>query len=266
MAPPLSPAPTAFRSCAVAFVLLALSACAVPPSTTGTHAQDAVAGLSGEDAVNLRLARASRAAGDTQGAIALLRKIAEARSKPADIMIELGDTLLGAGMPDDALEAYGDVDPAGPMGVRALLGTTRAYFALDDYPHALAAADQAATLAPREVRALVNRGAVLDAMHRHAEAQAAYRAALELAPRHVAARNDLALSLAFSRKYEEALAIMVPLARSSAATPQIRANLALIYGLSGDSGRALAASRIDLDDAGATANQEYFAWVRGQQP
>ncbi len=216
--------------------------------------------------MNLRLARASRAAGDVQGAVVLLRKIAENRHKPADIMVELGDTLAGAGMPDDALEAYGDVDPTGSLGARALLGMTRAYFALDDFPHALATADRAVAAAPKDPRVLVNRGAVLDAMRRHMDAQAAYRAALDIAPRHVAARNNLALSLAFTRNYEEALAIMVPLARSSSATPQIRANLALIYGLSGDSNRSLAASRIDVDEATATANQEFFTWVRGQQP
>lgn len=243
-----------------------LTGCAVPPAPHIALTQDGGAALTGDDAVNLRLARASRAAGDVQGAIVLLRKIAENRKKPGEIMVELGDTLAGAGMVDDALEAYGDVDPAGPMGIRALLGVTRAYFALDDYPHALAAADRAVAAAPRDPRTLVNRGAVLDAMRRHEEAQAAYRAALDVTPRHAAARNNLALSLAFSGKYDEALAIMVPLARSSAATPQIRSNLALIYGLSGDSGRALAASRIDLDEVTAAGNQEYFAWVRGQRP
>ena len=90
-----------------------------------------------------------------------------------------------------------------------------------------------------------------------------YRAVLATTPRHVSARNNLALSLAVTGQYDEAVALLTPLARSSAATPRIRENLALIYGLMGDADRAAMLSRADLDDGSIRANMEFIAAVRG---
>jgi Flp pilus assembly protein TadD len=81
-------------------------------------------------------------------------------------------------------------------------------------------------------------------------------------PFSVAARNDLALSLAMTGKLDEARTIIEPMARSPAAKPQTRQNLALIYGLLGDDARATAMSRMDLDDAATAANLSFFERVR----
>jgi Flp pilus assembly protein TadD len=104
---------------------------------------------------------------------------------------------------------------------------------------------------------------VLDSLGRHAEAQASYRAVLETSPRQVSARNNLALSLAVTGQFDEAVALLTPLVRSSAATPRIRENLALVYGLMGDADRAAMLSRSDLDDSSIRANLEFMAAVRG---
>jgi Flp pilus assembly protein TadD len=104
----------------------------------------------------------------------------------------------------------------------------------------------------------------LDLLDRHAEAQEKYRSVLKSQPRHVAARNDLALSLALSGRYADALEILAPLAMSSTATPRIRQNLALIYGLMGDSRKAVAMGRMDLDEAGAESNQRFFERVKSE--
>jgi Flp pilus assembly protein TadD len=126
----------------------------------------------------------------------------------------------------------------------------------------LRSADQALALAPRDSRVLVNRGAVLDTLNRHVEAQEAYRAALQITPRSVAARNNLALSLALTGQYDQAVAMIEPLARATSASPKIRENLALILGLSGDTDRATAVSRIDLDETAIASNMSFFARVR----
>jgi Flp pilus assembly protein TadD len=64
-------------------------------------------------------------------------------------------------------------------------------------------------------------------------------------------------------QYDEAIALLTPLARSSEATPRIRENLALVYGLMGDADRAAMMSRADLDDSSIRANLEFIAAVRG---
>jgi Flp pilus assembly protein TadD len=94
------------------------------------------------------------------------------------------------------------------------------------------------------------------------QAQESYRAVLASAPRDVAARNDLALSLALTGQFAEAEDIMTSMARSSTATPQIRQNLALIYGLAGDATHAGAMSRMDLDTPTTEGNLRFFELAR----
>jgi Flp pilus assembly protein TadD len=138
--------------------------------------------------------------------------------------------------------------------------------ALGEATIALTYADKALKLAPGDTRVLVDRGATLDALQRHAEAQASYRAALAIAPRNVPARNDLALSLALTGQFSEAIRLIAPLARSSTATPKIRENLALILGLSGDDASAAKVSRMDLDAVSTADNLTFFDQARTAKP
>lgn len=248
-------------------VLLAASGCGNGADQEAGGGGSAQRGLSslGQADVNLRLARAARTAGDAASAVQLFRGLAADRAATPQLLVEAGDCLGEVGLFDEAIEAYGRVR-SGPARLDALRGEVRAHMALGEAELALPFADEALGLAPRDARVLVNRGAVLDALQRHAEAQAAYRSALEISPRSVAARNNLALSLALGGQYEEAVGIMTPLARSASATPKIRENLALIFGLSGDSERAAAASRIDLDDVHTAENLQFYARVRESRP
>lgn len=143
----------------------------------------------------------------------------------------------------------------------ALLGLTRAYVALSDGAQALAYADKARAIAPADPRVLVARGVVLDMLQRHAEAQDSYRLVLAAAPHDIPARNDLALSLTMTGQYQEAVDILTPIAKSATATPRLRQNLALVYGLMGDMERAKALSQVDLDDKATAANLLFFDYV-----
>jgi Flp pilus assembly protein TadD len=58
---------------------------------------------------------------------------------------------------------------------------------------------------------------------------------------------------------------MVPIARAPSATPRLRQNLALIYGLKGDLNAARALSRVDLDAKSTDENLKFFAMVRSQK-
>lgn len=224
-------------------------------SLEAARAQDAVGS-------SLRLAQAARAAGDFSSAVNLYRRILAGPTADPAVAVELGDTLLEAGSIDDAIDTYDHVALESKARIGALLGLERAYAALSQTEKALAYADQAKALAPSDARVLINRGIVLDMVSRHAEAQESYRAALAKDPHDRAARNNLALSLAMTGKFTEAVAIMTPIAWSSNATPKARQNLALIYGLMGDERRATELSRVDLDETATQANLRFFAFVR----
>ena len=214
----------------------------------------------------LRLARATRSAGDLASAIQIYRKLIANNSAPAEIKVELGDVLVESQSPDDAIDIYSQVEAKAPARLGATLGLTRAYIALGEPAKALDYADEARRLGPQDPRALVDRGVALDSLERHAEAQDCYRTVLAATPRHVSARNDLALSLALSGQYDEAIAIISPLARSSSATPRVRENMAVIYGLKGDAENAAIVSRADLDDDATKDNLAFLAAVRATTP
>lgn len=232
-------------------------------SANGSAAKDAAVAVTQEQfGPTLRLARVSRANGDLASAINLYRGAAAIKPTDQTVLIELGDTLVDAGSMDDAIDVYQKVDQKSDAWLGALLGLERAYLTLAEPKKALQYADQANALAPQDHRVLIGRGVALDMVGRHAEAQQSYRALLAVTPHDVAARNDLALSLAMTKQFDEAIDIMTAMARSSTATPRIRQNLALIYGLAGDSQRAAALSRVDLDAATTEANLHFFEFVR----
>jgi Flp pilus assembly protein TadD len=224
---------------------------------------DSARQIAGDSSPSLRFARAARDAGDLAAAIRLYRTlVAEPSSTPA-VKAEYGQVLLSANMLDDAIEILSQVPQGAPDRLGALLGLTKAYLALGEPARAIAPADQALALAPHDVRVLVDRGVALDSLGRHSGAQESYRAVLATTPRGVSARNNLALSLAVTGHYDEAIELLTPLARSSSATPRIRENLALVYGLMGDTNRAAVLSSADLDDSSIKANEAFFAAVRG---
>lgn len=194
----------------------------------------------------------------------MYRNVLARRPNDAAVQVELADTLLEVGLMDDAIGLYSAVDSRSPSAGEAEFGLARAQLQLNQPVRALAHMDRAVALSPANPRVLIGRGVVLDRMGRHAEAQASYRSALVQEPRSVAARSDLALSLAFTGQYDQALEILEPIARSAGSTAQDRQNLAFVYGLKGDRTDALALSRVDLDEASAQANAKFFDYARQQ--
>jgi Flp pilus assembly protein TadD len=77
---------------------------------------------------------------------------------------------------------------------------------------------------------------------------------------------NLALSLALSGNYANAIAVLQPLAMSAAGSAPERQTLALIYGLNGNTAEAARLGRIDLDDASVEHNLAYFQSLRELSP
>lgn len=247
----------------IAAALLAASCATVRPCCQGSPDTSSSLQLEPQQSAPLlRLARASRANGDFASAINLFRSVISGNPADAALAVEFGDTLIEAGSIDDGIDVYQRVPRNSASRLGALLGLEQAYLLLAETDKALQYAEQANTLAPQDQRVMIGRGVALDMVARHSEAQESYRAVLEKAPHDVAARNDLALSLALTQHYSEAIDIMTPMARSSTVTPRIRQNLALIYGLAGDSARAAAWSRMDLDAKSTDANLAFFDLAR----
>jgi Flp pilus assembly protein TadD len=212
----------------------------------------------------LRLARASREAGDFASAVNLYRGVVASRPEDLMLAVEFADTLRDGGSFDEAIDVYGPLTGKSPARLGALLGLTRVYLALAEPAKAFEYVEQARAMAPTDSPVLIAHGVTLDLLGRHTEAQASYRAVLNTSPRNVSARNDLALSLGLSGQYPEAIELLTSMSKSVTATPRIRQNLALVYGLMGDDARAADFSRSDLDKTDTASNLRFFDFIRSE--
>lgn len=84
---------------------------------------------------------------------------------------------------------------------------------------------------PNDSNSFNGMGVCLDQQGDHKKAQYFYNKALSLEPNNIQTKSNLALSLAFSNNYQEAIRILEPIGLSETATRKQRHNLALVYAL-----------------------------------
>ena len=68
--------------------------------------------------------------------------------------------------------------------------------------------------------------------------------------------------MALAGDFAQALPLLEKTGRDPKATPRMRQNLALAYGLSGDDKKAAEIAKIDLDAAGVQENLGYYEFLR----
>jgi Flp pilus assembly protein TadD len=209
----------------------------------------------------LRVAQATERGGDIRSAIGLYRRAHSMDPQRYEPVIGLADALARVGAADEAAEAYRVALSLRPRDVTALRGLGNQLLALGQPAQAIlqfeSALDQGA-----DGRLYNSLGVAHDVQGDHAAAQAFYRAGLDVDPVSAPLRGNLALSLILSSRYDEAVEILKPMALGTAATPRLRQNLALAYGLAGDMDNAARIARVDLDEAAVRHNLGYYATLR----
>lgn len=255
---------TARHCLALALALLA-TACA---STAGTQVMPTLA--AGEDklaadkspAAMLRIADATRAGGDAATAAGLYQRAHELAPSDPVPLTRLGDTLTELRAYTEAAEAYRQAVDLAPNDAEIRRSYAVLLLALNKPQLALTHLDVA--LAHQKEPRIYNLiGVANDLIGRHDLAQQHYAEGLRLAPENLALRNNLGLSQALAGEYNAAIATLSAAAQDPHATARTRQNLALVYGLSGDSDKAAAVARTDLDEASVKSNLAYYAMLRG---
>lgn len=233
-----------------------------PLSTSG---RDGNTPQLGYDAV-MRVANASRSAGDFGNAINLYRHAATMEPHKAEPLVALGGTLLEMGKVDEAILNYNAALKISPRDGEGLRGLARAYLKtgrpdLAGNPLAMAYQDT-----PADPKLLLLIGVADDFIGQHDAAQTRYRQGLNIAPADRSLALNLALSLALSDKYEEAIATLRPMTLAPNASAQERQTLALIYGLKGDQKAAREMARLDLDPTSVDHNLAFYESLRRLSP
>lgn len=249
------------RTClAILLTPVIMAGCAPDPLAESVYLRHGVA-AGGKAAALARVAASSLAAGDLATAAGLYRQAHSIDPKNARHLIGLGNTLAKLGQFDEAAEAFDLATKRAPRDVDAKHGYGNSLIALGRPNSALTQFE--AALALREAARTYNGiGVANDMLGDHVAAEAHYRTALVLEPGNLTVRNNLALSLAVTGKFVEAIAILRRAITDPRAGARHRLNLALVYGLAGESAAAAEIARIDLDEESVMRNLAYYRTLR----
>ena len=174
-------------------------------------------GLPRSDAIRLRVARNAAANGDYYTAIRFFESVRKSSPDHPAPLIGIAKAHMAAGSQKEAILAYRDALELNPYNDEALDGIGRALVLTGDYREAIVYFNRLLGKAPSAN--LHNRlGVAHDLMGDGENAQKHYRAALALDPGAISPRNNLALSLAISESYEEAIKHMERVAAHPQAT------------------------------------------------
>ncbi len=215
-----------------------------------------------EDHPNLRAAEMARLRGDVPQSIHDYRDIIKECPECEKAYIGLGMALIDANSIVEAKHTFEKALALFPRSSGAFTGMGTVYLLMDQPENAMNSFDRALKINPRNARALNGYGIAYDMVNDHAAAQANYRAAMELDPLNISYESNLALSIVLSGNESEGIHILERLSRAPNATPRVRQNLALAYGLAGDMQMAKKIGRADLSDDMVMNNINYVEAIQ----
>ena len=215
---------------------------------------------------SMRVADAAFAGGDFPTAVTIYRRASAMDTTAVAPFVGAGNALIEMGKFNEAIVSFNSGLVRDGHDRDALRGLARAFLMsgrpeLAGQPLAVAYQDN-----PDDPKLLQLIGVADDFVGRHDEAQTRYRRGLELAPQDPALSLNLALSLALSGDYPDAVTILRPIATAPTSSLRERQTLALIYGLQGNRQAAEKMARIDLDAASVQRNLAYYETLRRLSP
>lgn len=250
---------------------LAVAGCASDPYAQGVGLNDRESKVAEEQPnptaarAMLRVATATRGAGDYASAINVLKRAHKLAPTDVEILVELGESLAAVRAFNEAREILNKAAILQPGNTRASRGLANALVALSEPALALTRYRQALAI-KKEAATYNGLGVTLDILNDRAAAEDAYRAGLALEPHNLSLVGNAALSLALQGKHQAAIDLIAAELRVGHSNPRLRQNLALVYGLAGRHADARAVLRIDLDEGAVRNNISYYEMLRGLRP
>lgn len=214
----------------------------------------------------MRVAETNRAGGDLGNAIVFYERAHSIDPQAAEPLVGIADASMRLGSFGEAADAYAkavDIRPA-DADLRRAYG--RSLLVMGQAEPAAEQYREAVRLAPTDHRSYNGLGVALDLTGDFEGAQKNYIDGLEIAPDNISLRNNMGLSLLLREAFGEAIPLLQSIADSPEATPRNRLNLALAYGLAGDTERAAAIASRDLDPAAVDNNLAYYEKLRAMPP
>lgn len=207
---------------------------------------------------NLQVAEVALQGNDYDQAINIYRGLVQKYPDQVEPAIGLGNALLQAGAIDEALSRFSDSAKQFPNNPLPQIGLGKVFLRKHQASDAEEHFSLALTIDPANSVARNGFAVSYDFQGKHIGAEEIYRAMLEEHPDDMVAKNNLGLNLILQKRYQEAISLLTAAQDSPTATPQIRDNLALAYGLSGDITTAGKINRLSLSPTDTDQNEKFY--------
>ncbi len=209
--------------------------------------------------ISLRMAHSSEAAGDFPSAEHYYR---QAMNKDSGIepYMELADFYAHHRGERQSLAVLSEALEIEPGNTDILRKIANAQINTGAPAEALKTIDKALAIKSNDALLYNTKGVALDMLGRYTHARNAYSTALDLDPANAMLYNaNLGMSYIKSGTYAKAVSLLQPIAEMPDATPQIRQNLALAYGLEGDTDNAMKYGLKDLPEKDMQENLKFYS-------
>lgn len=211
-----------------------------------------------------RLGRHLQEKGEIGGSIDFYQRAL--KNDPKNIMAikGLASVLEQWGDKDAAAEVYRNGVAARPKDAELRRNYGKLLIGMDDPAGAKQQFEAALGIDSDDARAHNGLGIALDYLGEHLKAQKEYEKALREEPGNLSTINNLAYSHILARKFDKAIKTLEPHYAKPTATPALRQNLALAYGLSGMDVDAERIAHIDLPPEKVAENLNYYRLQRAE--
>jgi Flp pilus assembly protein TadD len=238
-------------------LLLGTAAC----TTTTQHVTDTrpvTLNSSPNSVSELRIAQTALESGNVDMATTLYDKVVQADPKSIPGLTGLGDTLYAVGDFTRAGVYYQRASAIDPGAVAPLIGIARVAIHQRRFDDAIATYRRVLAKAPDDPMASAGLGAALDLKGDHAGAQGVLREALKANPGDPVLSVNLGLSLVLGGDPREGANVLLDVTRYPEAPPQARQDLALAYGMLGNTEAAAEILGKDLPKASVQDNLRFY--------
>jgi len=245
--------------------LMALAGCAGPDDFSSRPVNSSSASENGD----VHLGESALNSGSLQMAASLFEKTLQTNPDSLEAMLGLGDVAYRSGDMERARLIYLQAEKRAPKEIGPKIGLARVEVRKRHLDEAIAIYRKVLVIQPDDPTASAGMGTALDLQGHHTEAQAVYRQALLAHPDSQSVRIDLGLSLVLSHKAREGANVLIDVVNLPDAPAEARYDLALAFGVIGNTEAAKRILSRDLPAANVEDNLRFYAALRktdGENP
>lgn len=202
--------------------------------------------------------------GDYGTAMDYYRRTLAADKTEAGAIRGLGSALEQFGDKQGAMQVYKDGVKNAPKDAALRRAYGKLLLASEQPAEAKVQYEAALDRDSSDAKARGGLAVALDYLGQHVAAQKEYEKLMKDDPRNLGTLNNYAYSLILSHRYDKAIELLQPAAANPSASPALRQNLALAYGLAGREEEAAQMGSMDLTPEKVKENLDYYRRQRAE--